>query len=170
MHSSAFTTFNLLRHIHSKLSYLSNIWGSSSQQYILNDLQVLQNKAIRNIFHHDYYSLGLHTNEILLKYRILNVSQLIQYESAVFFYKIYNNLIKRDFTITRRTDIHSYPTRNRSYIHLTRCNTNYGMFNAYYHGARVFNKLSDNIRAAPTINIFKRRLKIHMSLRTNAAL
>lgn len=146
-------------HIHSKLVYLCPVWGSASPQYILNDLQILQNKAIRNIFHHDYYIEKLHTNEILAKYRILNISQIIRYETTLFFFKIYNNLIKNDFTIIRNHDIHNYPTRNRSNIHTTRCNTNYGMFNVYYSGARLYNALNVSTRAISSINLFKKRLR-----------
>jgi hypothetical protein len=149
-------------HIHSKLSYLSPVWGSSSTQYLIEELQILQNKAIRNIFYHDYYIQKLHTNEILTKYKIFNVSQLIQYDTTVFFYKIYNNLVKHNFTITRGTDVHSYPTRNRTDIYITRSNTNYGMFNVYYSGARQFNGLNEHIRNAPSLNIFKQRLKNHI--------
>lgn len=149
-------------HIHSKLSYLSPVWGSAAPQYIIDELQIIQNKAIRNIFYHDYHVSHLHTNEILKKYKILNVRQLVEYDTTIFFYKIKNNLIKTDFNITRNSDIHNYPTRNRSNIRVTRYNTNYGMFNVYYSGARLYNLLNEQLRDTPTLSAFKRLLRAHI--------
>lgn len=149
-------------HIHSKLSYLSPVWGSASPQYAIQELQIIQNKAIRNIFYKDYYIDKLHTNEILKKYKILNVSQIMQFDTTVFFYKIANKLIKTDFNTTRNSDLHDYPTRSRTNIHTTRYNTNFGMFNVYYRGARLYNQLTIALRETPSLNMFKKSLRNHV--------
>lgn len=86
----------------------------------------------------------------------------MQFDTTILFYKIANNLIKTDFNVTRNAEVHDYPTRSRTNIHTTRFNTNYGMFNVYYRGARLYNELTITLRETPTLNKFKTLLKKHI--------
>lgn len=82
-------------HIHSRLTYLSPIWGTSAPSYKLNDIQILQNKAIRSIFNIEYFTKKISTADILKKHHILNVMQLIQFNATVLFHQIKNKKIKK---------------------------------------------------------------------------
>lgn len=149
-------------HIHSRLTYLCPIWGSSTPSYKLNDLQVLQNKAIRNIFNIDYFTNNISTNNIFKKYQILNIPQLIQQNTIMFYYKIQNNLLKIEHDTVQNSDIHGYPTRNMNNIRIPRSTNNYGQFNTFKQGARLFNSLDDSIKCISSLNLFKSKLKKHI--------
>jgi hypothetical protein len=66
-------------HVHSHLIYMASIWGATTQSR-LDDLQILQNKAIRFVFWHDYHHLNLSTNQIFKKYKILRMKDVVKYE------------------------------------------------------------------------------------------
>lgn len=149
-------------HVHSRLSYLTPIWGSSTPAYKLNDLQVLQNKAIRSIFNIDYFTNKMHTRDILQKYQILNVIQLVDYNTITFYYKIVNNLVKIQHVFARNTDIHNYQTRNMNNIRIPKSNNNYGQFSTFNHAARLFNAIDNTIKEQCSLNLFKSRLKKHI--------
>lgn len=149
-------------HIHSRLSYLSPIWGSATPSYKLQDLQVLQNRAIRNIFFNDYYRDKMSTTEILNKYKILNITRLIEYNTTILFHNILNNKIKINHTTTRNNDIHQHFTRTRSNIHVTKSNNNYGLFSVFNHGARLYNALQPSMKSITSASLFKNKLKLHV--------
>lgn len=138
---------------------MSAIWGSGCPLYQINDLQIIQNKAIRTIFHKDYYINKINTQDIMTMYAIPNIHQLIQLDSTMFFYKIQNNLIKNNYVMISNADIHSYNTRTRANIHLTKSTTNYGIFNIYSNGAKLFNALDTHLKSAPSIQQFKKKTK-----------
>lgn len=42
-------------YIHSQISYLIPVWGTSSPKYLIKNLQITQNNAIRRIFWSEYH-------------------------------------------------------------------------------------------------------------------
>lgn len=64
-------------HIHSRLPYLCQIWGPATPAYKLAVLQTLQNKALRNLFTHDYILHNISTTDLFAKYSILNINQIV---------------------------------------------------------------------------------------------
>lgn len=145
--------------IHSRLSYLSPIWGASAPSYKLNDIQTLQNKAIRSIFNVDYYSNNISTENILKKYHIFNVAQLIQYNTTILYHQIKNKTIKWTHNPILNHNVHSYPTRIMNDVRIPKSNNNYGQQNTLNLGARLYNSLADEIKQLPTLKSFKFKLK-----------
>lgn len=150
-------------HIHSKLMYLCPVWGSSAPAYRINDLQIIQNKAIRNIFYRDYYINNISTDEIYKKHHILKINEMITYETTLFFYKIDNGHAKSSFHLVRSSDIHNHNTRNHSNIRVQKASTNYGLFNVISQGARLFNAIDDYIKHNTTLPQFKKALRLMIS-------
>lgn len=146
-------------HIHSRLSYLSPIWGSSAASYKLNDLQVLQNNAIRSIFNIDYYINNICTRDILKKYKILNITQLIDYNTTILYHKIKSKLTKITHYPVLNNDVHNYPTRNMNNVRIPISTNNYGHYSTINQGARLYNQLNDSVKLSPSLNIFKSKLK-----------
>lgn len=149
-------------HIHSRLTYLSPIWGTSSPAYKLNELQTLQNKAIRCIFNVDYYTNKINTNDIFKKYQIFNITQLVHYNTIFLYHKIHNKLTKITHNPILNNDFHNYPTRNMNDVRLPLSTNNYGQFNALNQGARLHNSLVDEIKYLPSLILFKKKLKLHI--------
>lgn len=149
-------------HIHSRITYLCPIWGSATPAYKLHDLQVLQNKAVRTIFNIEYYNNKLSTADILNKYKILNIEQLIDYNTTFLFYKVLTKQTKIEHTTTKNSEIHHHFTRAHSNFHMPKSNNNYGMCNVLNQGARRYNVLPLGVKNTTAIIPFKRKLKDHV--------
>lgn len=146
-------------HIHSQFAYLFSSWGNMINSTTLQDIQVLQNKAIRHIYHVEYFIENKHTADILRDHRIMNITQQLKFNTAVLMYKIQNQLIKNSFILVRNMEIHNYLTRNRNDLHINRTRLSSSMNNILYKGAIIFNNISSNLKNVPSIVIFKKELK-----------
>lgn len=149
-------------HVHSKLSYLCPIWGNAFHTHKLKELQVLQNRAIRNILTTDYYVKKKNTQQIRNEQGILSVQNMIKFESVLFFHKILHGTVKNNFTIRRRHDVHNYNTRMRDNIDLSRARTDHSLSNVLNVGATIMNGLHQELRYETNLNKFKKRLKLTM--------
>lgn len=144
--------------INSNLSYLIPIWGPSASRYDLDRLQVAQNRAIRRLFSSDYHGLSLSTNQIRLKYRILNIKQMIGYYSSIMMFKIDKKLMKTNFKINRNNR-HGHMTRFRNCPQTIAHRSWLGGKSIYNSCMRLYLEscvLTTNNR---NINCFKRSLK-----------
>lgn len=146
-------------HIHCHLSYLAPVWGTTASQNELNELQVLQNKAIRKIFAFDYYVKNINTANIMRANNILNVRNTIKLESAILFYKIVNGRLKSGCVVNRRSDLHDRLTRNNNDIVLNSFRTNLGRDSVFRASAKIYNDIDVDLRSLPSIASFKNRYK-----------
>lgn len=144
--------------IQSHLSYLSPIWGNSAGIVELKKLQVAQNISIRRIFYREYIMEKLSTEQIRKKYKIPNVKQIIDINSALLTYKIDNRLIKTDLHINRNRT-HNYQTRQRHTPIIHTYNTQMGKTNMLRTCTILYNSLSNEVRNTHSIGIFKKRTK-----------
>ena len=93
-------------YIHSHLIYLNPIW-SASPAYKIKELQVLQNKAVKQV-----YGLPPLTPSVsLYGEQVLPLNSLSDYELCLLVFKVKNNLIKISFVFTSTFEVHSYFTR-----------------------------------------------------------
>lgn len=146
--------------IHSHLSYLAPIYGSGLPQSELNKLQVAQNASIRKFFANDYYNLGYHTREILHKYGLLNVQQIIDFNSVILYHKIENGKIKLERVLSRVHDSHDYGTRSGRTIRLNFFRSNMGNNIIINSCARLYNYSTDRqITQEQSFFKFKKSLK-----------
>lgn len=143
--------------INSHLTYMAPIWGNGLSDYKKNELQVIQNIAVRNAFNIDYFINNLSTNFIMKKYKIPNVTQTIKIETACFYHKIINKTIKS--TYTPMTNIHNINTRQRNNIYIPTNRTKSAQNNIYNVGARIFNSLHEDLNTITKIKKFKYELK-----------
>lgn len=145
-------------YVHSHLNYLISIWGYANDTH-LRQLQVIQNKAIRSLFWQEYHSEGISTEGLLKRYGIPNVAQLRLIDSMTTIYKIRNNLIRNNITLTTFQDVHNYNTRNRSNFIIPRTRTNLLYNSIFAKGLSQFNVLPQEIKNANNLVTFKRLLK-----------
>lgn len=95
-------------HVYRHLVFMAPIWGNSTNENTLSTLQVIQNNAIRAIFRRDYYALGMSTNEIKIKYNLLNVKQIVKYETSILAYKWKCDLIKSGIILQKMSERQPY--------------------------------------------------------------
>lgn len=128
-------------------SHLAYLWSTSASQNDISRLQIAQNHAIRKIFAHEYYNNALSTSDIMNKYKILNVRQLIQQSMAIMAYKIDNTLMKSNHTFNDQP-IHEHSTRFRSLPRLISARTNVGIKSVFRSCTEQYLKIPLSIRSA----------------------
>ena len=143
----------------SKLIYQICLWGGC-EAYLLNSLQIIQNKAARCVTRRGIYTP---VSELLRQCGWLSVRQLVYYHSVMLIYKtlktglpryIYNKLAT-DFPYNTRLaaseSIRMGPeTKPRLVL------TEKSFIN---RATSSYNQLPASIKQAPTVEVFKRRLK-----------
>lgn len=83
-------------------SYLSPVWGTSLNAGEANRLQIAQNKSIRTIFSYEYNVLSMSTVQIMKKFAILSIKELIEFNNVMMIYKIDNGMLKSNHKTDRR--------------------------------------------------------------------
>lgn len=152
--SARITLYNTL--VVPLLDYADVIWGDKNNETIMNQLQILQNRAAKIILNRPKDSSASEALQ-LLNFETLAVRR--KKHRAIYMYRIVNNLINFDFNIfSRNRDIHSYNTRGNTNFRLPRVKTNWGKQTVLYHAASEWNTLPENIRDSNTLAIFKSHL------------
>lgn len=135
--------------------------GPSATRHDLDRLQIAQNRAVRRLFSADYYGDSLGTNDIRIKYRILNINQLIKYFSSIMIFKIDRKLMKSNLKINRNNH-HDHLTRFRNNPQTTAHRSWLGARSIYNSCMRIYLENSIEMRNNCTLNCFKRSLKDHL--------
>ena len=127
----------------------------------MNRLFLLQKKAIRIITHSSFYA---HSKPLFTKLKILNVFDLNYLNIATFMYLCSRNLIPRHLSLNFHLnyDIHNHNTRSSTKFHIPLIRTNVSKLSIFYKGPSIWNNLNNNIISSPSLNIFKRRLRVHL--------
>lgn len=146
-------------HIHSHLIFMSPIWGHSAPETLLNTIQTVQNSAIRSIFRREYYAMCVSTNQIRKNFKILNVRQLIKYETAMLAFKIMNKMIKTNVQTIQISNRHNYTTRQSNQLHQNNFRTNAGKNQIARLIAVEWNMLPNTLRRRTSLYQYKRELK-----------
>jgi len=147
------------------LNYCSIVWANPEKTTVLETLHKLQKRATRLILFANYRA---HSKPLFQKLKILNIYDLCRTQILTFVYKSCNGLLpsnyKNYFTFTK--DKHHYSTRSSKDYNLFRTNAQkLCRANALVNrGPKFWNSLPIPIKSAPSIGIFKRRLKDHLVL------
>jgi len=142
--------------IESHLNYLTPIWGSASDT-ALKSLQVIQNRALRNV-----YCLDRLENRVQMYHHqvdnFLPIRALFFVNTAAFIYNClkrnYHTNLSFKFTIPRSS-------RSRKYIKPQISKTQYGSRRISSIGPKIYNELPDQIQKSHHIHSFKRAVKAH---------
>ena len=114
--------------------YGDPIWGDKGNATLMNDLQLLQNKAAKIILSlSSFYS----STEALKELCWPTLSKHGLFHRCVFVYKYVNGIIDFKFDTKLISDIHSYNTRGKS---------NFTSTNSLYQGIAEWNSLDKSIR------------------------
>ena len=136
--------------------YGDTIWGDKGNATLMNELQLLQNKAAKIILSlPSFYS----STEALEELCWPTLFKLRLFHRCVFVYKYVNGIIDFKFDTKLISDIHSYNTRGKSNFYLPRVRRNYGKQRLLYQGLGEWNSLDKSIRDMRSLLIFKQALK-----------
>ena len=140
------------------LSYLLLFWGSTFDSYLEN-VQVLQNKIIRNLFSQKI----VHTNTTDLYYQlnILKIKELFLQELGISMYKaIYLNQYNTLTESMRNLQwSHNYNTRKINAYRLPTVRSSKNARHIIFKGVQYWNSLPLKLRASKSLSKFKRDLK-----------
>lgn len=130
----------------SVMSYGVMSWGTASTFHVQRVFK-LQKRAIRLMF-----GLGGREScrEVFLRERILTLPSVFIYSVSIFTFKHI-----QDFS----TPSHLYPTRNKNNLVLPQHQTNMFRKSIDYLGPVIYNRLPDYIKASPSLQSIKNRLK-----------
>ena len=102
--------------IHSHLSYCLAIWGSMLSRHMMAKLAAAQRKAVSLI------DPKVRTENLFCKYKILKLTELIEFELCKLGYKLCHGLLPNKLAKNMTTDhkrnciekVHKYPTRSKT--------------------------------------------------------
>ena len=99
--------------------------------------------------------------------KILDVFSIYSVQVSSFMYLYHNDALPIYFTQNFQTgnQIHQYSTRYSDFYRPHTCRTNIKKFSILFQGPRIWNSLPNNIKNAPTFNIFKRVIEPFLRVR-----
>jgi hypothetical protein len=127
---------------------------------ILRRILNIQKRYVRLITFSDYLA---HSDPLFLKLNILTVNQIYNYQLGIYMYKILHELIPHlsHHHFVSNMNIHDHNTRSSRHLHAPYCRTKLRQSTIQFQGPRMWNMLPGEIKSAPSISIFKKRLKKH---------
>ena len=142
------------------LNYGILVWGNTHQT-LLDRLLLLQKKSLRIIYNSVILS---HTDPLFVDSRLLKINDLYLFHLGQFMYKYNSNTLPRifDAMFPQNRSFHHYPTRRSNEFHLPFFRTLLAKKTFMYDGPRFWNSLSEDIINSPSLNSFKKKLKIFL--------
>ena len=142
------------------LSYCCEIWGNTYNTR-LNNLILLQKRAIRIV---DNAGWREHSSEIFRKYRILKLTDLIEYQTCIHMYRANLGILPENVqkNFSKVTDVHKHNTRNKTNFFICHVSSTLRKMSVNTKGITLWNGLSENVKSSVSLNVFKNRLKKEM--------
>ena len=150
--------------INSLISYGISMWGPMVTRCLINQIQTLQEKAMKCI------DLTLSKDAIYSTYKILTVSQMIELEMSKLGYRLVNNLLPNQLSKALQTDrcnrstlkTHWYNTRLRAVPNLPKA-THSRYRNSYlFQALSIYSKLPATITNQTNLKAFAGKCKAHL--------
>ena len=142
----------------SRIQYAIVSWGTANYT-ALQPLRVLQNRALRHISRATRFT---RMDNIYLNYRLLKLEDLYKFELGKFMHQFHNNTLPNSFSdfFQELSQTRQRVTRAsaRGDYNVIRCNKVIGQKSIKYRGAKLWNKIDNNIRSASKFN-FKIQFK-----------
>ena len=141
----------------SHLQYAILCWGSTNATN-LNRLQILQNRAIRNMTKSPRF---FRLDNFYLNFRILKVKDLYDFEVAKFMHGHFNNTLPECFSsFFDGTSSHNYNTRSRQRqnYQTVSCRTTRGQRSIKFYGPKIWNQIPTSSRNTSKYS-FKKQYK-----------
>ena len=134
------------------LEYGDIIWGDKHNQSLMQNVQVAQNAAAKEILDKPKYSSA---SEVLKDLNWKTMSDRRRIHRLIFIYKALNNLLDWNFNFSNFIEIHRYNTRNKYNLRKPLFSTNWGQDRFVCHFINDWNNLPESIRTLP-FNLFRK--------------
>lgn len=142
------------------LNYMSTIWGFSPCSSLAN-IQVLQNRALRNVYH-----LPNRANRsYMFQHQVeshLPIRGIVALNTATFMFKALHNMTTTNLHFVKAGDCHERKLRNSTSLRLPSRRTVFADQAIDVSGPRVFNKVPDDIKALRSPASFRWALRCHL--------
>lgn len=136
----------------SQITYLNSIW-SNAPQYKLNELFLIQKRAVKSILN---VPIRTPTNSIFQEF--LPLELIVKKELLLVAFKIINNLIKHNSAITQISETHTHFTRRQSRYRVSTSSNFVSKLNVIYRSFQLFNELPTEIRHEVRLIVFKYKI------------
>jgi len=141
------------------LMYCCEIWGNNYQETI-KPLHILQKRAMRildgakNLYRE-------HTSPIFFKFNLLNIYDIIKYQSMSFMYKVNCQLLPDNLQCFFKLNnaVHKYNTKQSSHFAIKFCRTTHRSFSLSIQGPRYWNSLPIELKICKSLQNFKTSFK-----------
>jgi hypothetical protein len=146
---------------HSHLSYGIELWFNANN-YLLQQIRVLQKRAIRIIFHADYLA---HSEPIANTLGILLFDDYVKYMQCMFMFKVFNKIYP--FIVTTKfsklSQVSCYQTRQINYNFFVKpVNLKCTRYFILHSGVNVWNNLPIYVKNISKLCKFKIALRSHL--------
>ena len=150
-----------LRLIEPYISYCNLVWSSSGKSQALNRVLKIQKRYVRLI---SFSSYRAHSQPLFKQLNILTVYQIYQNQLAIYMFRILNNLVPHlcHHHFVWNASIHDHNTRSSHHLHVPYCRTGLRQNTIQFQGPKLWNILPEEIRSAPSIINFKKRVRIYI--------
>lgn len=137
--------------------YCNIVW-SIHKSTSISELLICQKKSIRVITNSKW---NAHTQSLFYKTRILPLDKLNDLQVACFMYRSVHNMLPQYFCnmFVANAEIHSHNTRKKADLHYFSHRLNLRKHTIRIHGPTIWNTLPLDMRNAPSLHVFKRKLK-----------
>lgn len=135
--------------------YADLVWGDKSNKVLMDDLQILQNKAAKVI-------LGLprahSATDALQKLNWVKLNFRRTQHRRIAIHKCLHGIMDTELILTQNCNRHSYSTRQSANLYLPKVKTEWGKQRFTYQAASDWNDLENDTKNIANFNIFKRKL------------
>ena len=134
------------------LDYADMVWGDNDNAVLMNNLQVLQNKAAKLVLDKHLYSSA---TDALYQLGWLNLKQRSHFHRCLFVYKCVNGITSHKLELSRNSDVHRYSNRCKDHLRLPSVKRNWSKQRACYHAFKDWNALNSDLKNSDTICQFR---------------
>ena len=142
--------------VFSKLFYCSTVWANTSHGNV-KKLQLVQNFTARIVLGLRKYE---HISEGIRSLNWLTVKDRILLNDTVMVIKCLHDLVPKYLAniFVPHSHIHTRTTRSCNLLRIPRCSLSYGQRSFTYRESKLWNCISNELKAADSVNSFRRRL------------
>jgi hypothetical protein len=146
--------------IETSFNYMSIIWGMSPTA-ALSSIQIIQNRALRNVYNLDRLSnrVDMYTHKVENHLPIRGISLL---NIATYMYQATHGKILSNINFETSSQLGRQGLRNMNNLRPVKARTNCGKLSIDSLGPKIFNAIPDNIKTAKHEHAFKWILKCHL--------
>lgn len=135
------------------------VWGNASKT-TLKELQTIQSKIIKLLFHYDFYTP---THKLYEVTKFMHLNQIYHYNTSILIKKILDKKIHTQITLLTNKEKGKRSLRNTDDIYIPKIRTSYGQKTILYAGAKIYNAIPTAIKQCTSLNTFKNKLKTHIT-------